>query len=132
MERNETLSVVSWIQNIKEIARSKDAMNESLEQMALMLFPEEWKPVGNLLIGQEVDTNYEARQKWLRNAEEIYNLALQDAEKDMFQTIFTILKEDYGFDTLDRVKFVMRYERMTGERIPDDWFEKGVMKTVKL
>lgn len=123
--------MVSWIQNIKEIVRSKDAMNESLEQMALERFPEEWKPSGNSTY-DEVDTNYDARQKWLRNADEIYNLALQDARKDIFQTIFAILEKDYGFDTLDMVEFIMKYELMTGESIPDDWFEKGVMKTVKL
>lgn len=49
--------------------------------MALALFPEEWEPIGDLLMGQEVDTNYEARQEWLRNAEEIYNLALKDMKK---------------------------------------------------
>lgn len=123
--------MVSWIQNIKEIVRSKDAMNESLEQMALERFPEEWKPVGNSTC-DEVDTNYEARQKWLRNAEEIYNLALQDAQKYMFHVVLAILKEDYGFDTFDMVEFIMKYELMTGESIPDDWFEKGVMKTSKL
>ena len=106
-------------------------MNESLEQMALERFPEEWKPSGNSTY-DEVDTNYDARQKWLRNADEIYNLALQDARKDIFQTIFAILEKDYGFDTLDMVEFIMKYELMTAESIPDDWFEKGVMKTVKL
>ena len=75
--------MVSWIQNIKEIVMSKDAMNESLEQMALTLFPEAWKPIGSLLRGQEVDTNYESRQNWLRNAEKIYNLALQDIKKSV-------------------------------------------------
>lgn len=107
-------------------------MNKSLEQMALERFPEAWKPIGSLWRGHEVDTNYESRQKWLRNAEEIYNLALQQAKKDIFHAVIAILEKDYGFDTLDRVEFVMRYERMTGESIPDDWFEKGVMKTVKL
>ena len=106
-------------------------MNERLEQMALERFPEEWEPAGNSIC-DEVDINYEARKKWLKNAEELYNLALQDAKKDMFHVVIAILEKDYGFDTLDRVEFVMKYELMTGESIPDDWVEKGVMKTVKL
>lgn len=63
---------------------------------------------------------------------QMYEAGYEQAEKDMFQTILVVLEKDYGFDTLDRVEFVMKYERMTGESIPDDWFEKGVMKTVKL
>lgn len=71
----------------------------------------------------------ERQRKRLR---QMYEVGYEQAKKDMFQTILVVLEKDYGFDTLDRVEFVMKYERMAGESIPDDWFEKGVMKTVKL
>ena len=63
---------------------------------------------------------------------QMYEAGYEQAKKDIFHAIIAILEKDYQFDTLDRVEFVMKYERITGESIPDDLFEKGVMKTVKL
>lgn len=63
---------------------------------------------------------------------QMYEAGYEQAKKDMFQSILVVLEKNYGFDTLDRVEFVMKYELESGESIPDDWFEKGVMKTVKL
>lgn len=67
-----------------------------------------------------------------RRFRQMYEAGYEQAKKDMFHAIIAILEKDYQFDTLDRIEFVMKYERKTGESIPDDWLGKGVMKTVKL
>lgn len=63
---------------------------------------------------------------------QMYEAGYEQAKKDTLLTILTILKKDYEFDALDRIGFLMKYEHIVGESIPDDWFENGVMKTAKL
>ena len=41
--------------------------------------------------------------------------------KEIFDNIATVLKENYDFDGLDILEFVLHYERISGERIPDEW-----------
>ena len=41
-------------------------------------------------------------------------------EKDV-KIILEILEKDYGFDELDQIEFIMKYEKKSGNQIPDDW-----------
>jgi acyl carrier protein len=41
-------------------------------------------------------------------------------EKDV-KIILEILEKDYGFDELDKIEFIMKYEKKSGNQIPDDW-----------
>ena len=41
-------------------------------------------------------------------------------EKDV-KIILEILEKDYGFDKLDQIEFIMKYEKKSGNQIPDDW-----------
>lgn len=65
-------------------------MSERLEKLALELFPEVWSPSN--LWGEEIDVNYEARQKWIQNAQRVYNLALQDIKEEVERRMI----EDYN------------------------------------
>lgn len=44
--------------------------------------------------------------------------------KETFDNIAKVLKDHYGFYALDMVEFVLYYERVSGERIPDEWTNK--------
>ena len=47
--------------------------------------------------------------------------------------ILNILKERFGLDELDRVELIMEYEKMSGEKIPEEWFVlDGVMCTPRI
>ena len=47
--------------------------------------------------------------------------------------ILNILKERFGLDELDRVEFIMEYEKMSGEKIPEEWFVlDGIMRTARI
>ena len=41
--------------------------------------------------------------------------------KKVFDNIAKVLHEFYGFDTLDIVEFVLRYEKVSEEEIPVEW-----------
>lgn len=44
--------------------------------------------------------------------------------EEVFNNIVKMLKEYYDFDALDIVEFVLQYERVSGESIPDEWTNK--------
>lgn len=53
--------------------------------------------------------------------------------KEDVKIILDILEKKYGLDCLDQVEFIMEYERLSGNKIPDEWLGTvGRMHTVKL
>lgn len=44
--------------------------------------------------------------------------------EEVFSNIAKVLKDHYGFDALDIVEFVLQYERVSSENIPDEWTNK--------
>lgn len=44
--------------------------------------------------------------------------------EEVFNNIAKVLKDHYGFDALDIVEFVLHYERISGENVPDEWTNK--------
>lgn len=44
--------------------------------------------------------------------------------EEVFNNIVNVLQGYYGFDALDIVEFVLQYERVSSESIPDEWTNK--------
>ena len=42
-------------------------------------------------------------------------------DKKDVKIILGILKKDYGLDELDQIEFIMKYEKESGNKIPDEW-----------
>ena len=48
--------------------------------------------------------------------------------KEVLDNLKRVLKEKYLFDELDIVEFVLYYEHVAKERIPDEWFCTDINK----
>lgn len=44
--------------------------------------------------------------------------------EEVFNNIAKVLKENYDFDALDILEFVLYYEKISGENIPNEWTNK--------
>ena len=44
--------------------------------------------------------------------------------EQVFDNITKVLMEHFDFDELETIEFAIKYERVSGERIPIEWIKK--------